>query len=145
MYRGRTLDMSPWSLLSRERSLRQGPGTYSGRAKYAMGGLTWGTHFGLTKLPASIMSIPACVRRLTSSTFTCGGMTADSFCSPSRGPTSTIRTSSGLTGGEVSSQVEFERVAKAGRERSRERAACLASMSVQGILSSLGVGFRASS
>jgi len=40
---------------------------------------TCGTHFGLTKLPASITVAPAWASRLMSPTLTSGGMTAFSF------------------------------------------------------------------
>ena len=65
--------------------------------------LTCGTHFGLTKLPTSIVFIPASASLLMSSTLISVGMMDFSFWSPSRGPTSTIRTTdSDLEGsGEV--------------------------------------------
>ena len=49
-----------------------------------------GTHFGDTKLVTSMLGKPAAVRRSTSSTFTAAGIICFSFCSPSRGPTSTM-------------------------------------------------------
>jgi hypothetical protein len=49
-----------------------------------------GTHFGETKLVTSMLGKPAAVRRSTSSTFTAAGIICFSFCSPSRGPTSTM-------------------------------------------------------
>src|SRR5512133_2925119 len=48
-----------------------------------------GTHFGLTKLVTSISLQPAACSRCTSSIFTAAGTGCASFCSPSRGPTST--------------------------------------------------------
>ena len=51
-----------------------------------------GTHLGDTKLVASTAGSPASLRRLTSSTLASVGTTPGSFCSPSRGPTSTILT-----------------------------------------------------
>src|SRR5262245_33770366 len=46
------------------------------------------TDFGWTKLVASTIGSPAAIRRPTNSAFTSSGTIADSFCSPSRGPTS---------------------------------------------------------
>ena len=54
--------------------------------------LTCGTHFGLTKLPASISRIPERASLFISSAFIEGEMGRGSFCRPSRGPTSTILT-----------------------------------------------------
>jgi hypothetical protein len=48
-----------------------------------------GTHFGDTKLVTSMLRKPASVSRSTSSTLTSTGIVCFSFCSPSRGPTST--------------------------------------------------------
>ena len=53
---------------------------------------TCGTHFGLTKLPASMTVEPAWPSRFMSPTLTSGGMIVFSFWSPSLGPTSTILT-----------------------------------------------------
>src|SRR5581483_9595215 len=51
-----------------------------------------GTHLGFTKLVASTTGSPAAARRSMSSILVCAGTIAASFCSPSRGPTSTIVT-----------------------------------------------------
>jgi hypothetical protein len=51
-----------------------------------------GTHFGDTKDAASTLAKPARDRRSTSSIFTAADTASFSFCSPSRGPTSTILT-----------------------------------------------------
>src|SRR5215208_1654434 len=51
-----------------------------------------GTHFGETKAVASTAGSPASARRSISSTLTAVGTSPRSFCSPSRGPTSTMRT-----------------------------------------------------
>src|SRR5215204_543627 len=52
----------------------------------------WGIHFGETNAVASTAGRPASARRSISSTLTAVGTSARSFCSPSRGPTSTILT-----------------------------------------------------
>src|SRR6188508_376656 len=57
--------------------------------------LICGTHFGLTKLVTSIWLTPASCRRCTSSIFCAVVTGAFSFCSPSRGPTSTSVTRDG--------------------------------------------------
>jgi hypothetical protein len=54
-----------------------------------------GTHFGLTKLVTSISRNPAACRRWTSSILTAASTICFSFCSPSRGPTSTSVTREG--------------------------------------------------
>src|SRR5688500_1781555 len=51
-----------------------------------------GIHFGETKAVASTADRPASARRSISSTLTAVGTSPRSFCSPSRGPTSTMRT-----------------------------------------------------
>src|SRR5204863_8719519 len=56
---------------------------------------TCGTHLGETKLIASIAGRPASVRRSIRPTLTSVGTTAFSFCKPSRGATSTMRTRCG--------------------------------------------------
>jgi len=53
---------------------------------------TCGTHFGDTKLVASTTDNPEAASLRISSTFTGVGTMSFSFCSPSRGPTSTIFT-----------------------------------------------------
>src|SRR5262245_2649242 len=54
-----------------------------------------GTHFGDTKLVASIDGTPASASASISATLTSVGTTPFSFCRPSRGPTSTMRTRAG--------------------------------------------------
>src|SRR5215831_7938925 len=54
-----------------------------------------GTHFGETKLVASIAGRPASVSRSIRPTLTSVGTVPFSFCRPSRGPTSTMRTRRG--------------------------------------------------
>src|SRR5262245_35501387 len=51
-----------------------------------------GTHLGDTNAVASTAGRPASARRSISSSFTPVGTSRGSFCSPSRGPTSTILT-----------------------------------------------------
>jgi len=57
-----------------------------------MGTHTCGTHFGATNEPASIVCKPVFANRLTSSIFVSAGILLFSFCKPSLGPTSIIRT-----------------------------------------------------
>src|SRR5271169_3696249 len=57
-----------------------------------LGRRTCGIHFLLTKLVASIVRRPVRVSRSISSVLTCVGTRNFSFCSPSRGETSTILT-----------------------------------------------------
>ena len=47
-----------------------------------------GTHFGCTKLVSSTARSPLATSRRTSSALTSTGTTSDSFCRPSRAPTS---------------------------------------------------------
>src|SRR5208282_5909287 len=54
-----------------------------------------GTHLGETKLVASIAGRPASLSRSMRPTLTGVGTIAGSFCKPSRGPTSTMRTRRG--------------------------------------------------
>src|SRR5690606_718208 len=56
---------------------------------------SWGIHFGLTKLVASMLCSPVAERRSISSILSAVATMACSFWSPSRAPTSTIRTASG--------------------------------------------------
>src|SRR5690606_10716301 len=56
---------------------------------------SWGTHFGLTKLVASMLCSPVAERRSISSILCAVATIACSFWSPSRAPTSTMRTASG--------------------------------------------------
>jgi hypothetical protein len=58
-----------------------------------------GTHFGLTKLVTSISFIPAACSACTSATLSSVRTGRASFCSPSRGPTSTSVTRWGIMGG----------------------------------------------
>src|SRR3954468_6421802 len=51
-----------------------------------------GTHFGDTNAVASTERSPAAASRSISSSFTAVGTSPGSFCRPSRGPTSTMRT-----------------------------------------------------
>src|SRR5688572_29800615 len=51
-----------------------------------------GTHLGETNAVASTAGKPASARRSISSSLTAVGTSPGSFCSPSRGPTSTMRT-----------------------------------------------------
>src|SRR5690606_15828325 len=51
-----------------------------------------GTHLGLTKLVASMLCSPVAESRSTSAILSAVDTIAFSFCSPSRGPTSTMRT-----------------------------------------------------
>src|ERR1700733_10467736 len=51
-----------------------------------------GTHFGDTNEAASMLTNPACDRRLTRWILTSAEIVSFSFCKPSRGPTSTILT-----------------------------------------------------
>lgn len=53
---------------------------------------TCGTHFGCTNEPASIVFRPVLARRFTNSILVSAGILVFSFCRPSLGPTSTIRT-----------------------------------------------------
>jgi len=54
--------------------------------------LTCGTHLGETKEPASMVVNPVLASLSTSSILVARGTVCFSFCSPSRGPTSTMRT-----------------------------------------------------
>ncbi len=54
-----------------------------------------GTQRGDTKLPTSIVRAPAASKPSIRATLVSGGMTPGSFWSPSRGPTSTMRTCRG--------------------------------------------------
>ena len=55
----------------------------------------WGTHFGDTKAVASTVFKPLSTSLRTSSSFCAVSTRLGSFCSPSLGPTSTMRTSLG--------------------------------------------------
>jgi hypothetical protein len=61
-------------------------------AKTSLASASCGTHFGLTKLVASIVRSPVADSRSISAILSGVAMTFFSFCSPSRGPTSTMRT-----------------------------------------------------
>src|SRR3712207_1265879 len=65
------------------------------RAKTSAVSAICGTHLAETKLPASIAFNPVAERRSISSTLISSGTVFASFCRPSRGPTSTMRTRSG--------------------------------------------------
>src|SRR5262249_40513207 len=54
-----------------------------------------GTHFGETKLPDSTVLRPASASASINATLVASGTIVASFCSPSRGPTSTMRTDLG--------------------------------------------------
>ena len=56
-----------------------------------------GTHLGDTNAPDSTIERPADASRSISATRVATGMLPGSFCSPSRGPTSTTRTAAGST------------------------------------------------
>ena len=71
------------------------PGLRWMRAITSAPSLICGTHFGDTNEVTSIAPKPAAVSRSTSSTLTSAGIICFSFCSPSRGPTSTILTRAG--------------------------------------------------
>src|SRR5207342_1135481 len=55
-----------------------------------------GTHFGLTKLVASMLRSPVADRRSISAILSAVAMMVFSFCRPSRGPTSTMRICEGM-------------------------------------------------
>src|SRR5262245_42047620 len=56
----------------------------------------WGTHFGLTNAETSMTPWPASLRRSTNAILSAVAIRAASFWSPSRGPTSTMRTRVGI-------------------------------------------------
>ncbi len=60
-----------------------------------------GTHFGLTNADTSITGRRAAVNRSTNAILSVVLTAADSFCSPSRGPTSTTVTRDGSATGPV--------------------------------------------
>lgn len=64
----------------------------------------WGVHLGDTNEPASIVFSPVCARRSTNSILVATGMLCFSFCNPSLGPTSTMRTKSGRLDAAVAKQ-----------------------------------------
>lgn len=61
----------------------------------------WGTHFGATKEPASMVVRPVRASLLTKSIFVSAGMLLFSFWSPSLGPTSMILTWSARGRGDM--------------------------------------------
>src|SRR5581483_2487763 len=77
------------------------PGARAMRAITSAESAICGTHFGLTKAPASITVSPVVDSRSISPTLASSGTTAFSFCSPSRGPTSTMRTRAGSMSGRL--------------------------------------------
>src|SRR5215213_8876965 len=68
------------------------PGLRRIRSSTSVWSAICGTHFGDTNAVASTAGSPASARRSISSTLTAVGTSPRSFCSPSRGPTSTMRT-----------------------------------------------------
>src|SRR5688572_4340001 len=68
------------------------PGLRRMRSSTSVWSAICGIHFGETNAVASTAGSPASARRSISSTLTAVGTAPRSFCSPSRGPTSTIRT-----------------------------------------------------
>jgi len=81
------------SARSRPRSFgtRTGARTPSGSSSWSSNSAasaSWGTHFGCTKLVVSTVVSPASTSRRMNSALTATSTTADSFCNPSRGPTS---------------------------------------------------------
>lgn len=62
------------------------------RARRSSASASWGTHFGWTKLVASMRTRPAAARSRTKASLASVGMGVGSFWRPSRGPTSTICT-----------------------------------------------------
>ncbi|CAM5274713.1 hypothetical protein SALBM217S_03135 [Streptomyces griseoloalbus] len=87
------------SARSRPRSLGTSTGRSTGRSDTAgnrsSASASCGTHFGCTKLVASIVVRPVPASRRTNSAFTAVGTVCFSFCRPSRAPTSWIRTRAG--------------------------------------------------
>ena len=82
---------------SRARSRPRSLGTRTGRgvrpssgsrATSSAASASCGTHVGWTKLVASTIGSPAAMSRWTNSALISTGTIADSFCRPSRGPTS---------------------------------------------------------
>ena len=83
------------SALVRDQHRQPQPGNVLGqlsRGSSSSASASWGTHFGWTKLVASMVRSPASASRAMNSAFTSTGSSADSFCRPSRGPTSWMRT-----------------------------------------------------
>src|SRR3954471_9961366 len=68
------------------------PGLRRMRSRTSVWSAICGTHLGDTKAVASTAGRPASARRSISSSFTAVGTSPGSFCRPSRGPTSTMRT-----------------------------------------------------
>ena len=71
------------------------PGFRRMRAMTSAASAICGTHFRETKAVASIAGNPAAVSASISATLASVGTSVFSFCSPSRGPTSTSRTDDG--------------------------------------------------
>src|SRR5215213_7511309 len=78
-----------------------GPSKGPSAASSCSASASCGTQRGDTKLVTSTAGSPAATSRRTSSALTSTGTTADSFCSPSRGPTSYTVTRSGRPGSGV--------------------------------------------
>jgi hypothetical protein len=75
-------------------ALYRGPGGSSGHSSAASA--SWGTHLGETKLVASISVSPLAASADMNAAFAAVGTGTGSFCSPSLGPTSMIRTTLGF-------------------------------------------------
>ena len=69
------------------------------RARTSAASAICGTHFGLTNAVTSTTGSPARESRFTNATLSAVEIAAFSFCSPSRGPTSTMVTRRGIMGG----------------------------------------------
>ena len=80
-----------------------------------------GTHLGETNAVASITGSPASCRRWISSTLTAVGTGAASFCSPSRGPTSTSFTRFGRLIHRQDSEHQIEPPRRQGRQENQNR------------------------
>ena len=72
------------------------PGRREMPAKTPLASAICGTHFGLTKAETSIAGRPDADSRFTKATLSTVWTAAASFCSPSRGPTSTMVTVGGI-------------------------------------------------
>ena len=84
---------SPWRLGTRAEYTS--PGLRTIRRDTSAPSASWGIHFGLTKLVISMARSPVSDSASMSFTLSSVGTMRDSFCSPSRGPTSYIVTSGG--------------------------------------------------
>lgn len=77
---------------------------------------TCGTHFSGTNEPASMVVTPVLASRSINSSLVCIGIDFFSFCSPSRAPTSTMRTWSDVNRDSVAKR-RVERGARMAEER----------------------------